>query len=457
MTLKHTTLYAAMFSAMIGLAGCSSGSGSDTTTSANVTGRITGFGSVYINGVEYETNGATITIDGVAGSETDLAVGMLVTLNGEANGANGNAVSISFNDNLEGVVTQTVAGGGLVVMGYAIAVDSQTNLDGLTDIASLAPGDRVEISGYPDGNGGILATYIELNGTYADGDEIEVKGLVTNLDTTAMTFTIGSMTIQYSVDSLETTLVDGAFVEVKGNSAPNAGTFIATTVEAEEHSVSGSHGDEIEMEGLITAIANDGSTISINDQTFNVPAGLDLSGYAVGDMVEVEITVNGTDLFVTEIEDEDHDSDNPAKIEVEAQVTATDTVANTLTLAGITISVNPNSTIMIDNSASPVHYFNLGSLVEGTDLVEVDAIPDGNGGYMATKVERLAGSSTNVEIEGPAVVDGTTGAISIGGITLDVTTNSIDTSAVAGWSKVHAAGTMQPDGTLLVTAPLEGE
>ena len=64
MKFKTTTLYAAMLSAMVGIVGCSSGGGNktDTTTAANVTGKITGFGSVYVDGVEFETNGTDIII-----------------------------------------------------------------------------------------------------------------------------------------------------------------------------------------------------------------------------------------------------------------------------------------------------------------------------------------------------------------------------------------------------------
>ena len=451
MTYKHTALYAAMFSAMIGLAGCSGGSGSSNTASSNATGRITGFGSVFVNGVEYDTAGANITIDGVAGAETDLAVGMLVNVDGTASGTSGSALNISFVDDVQGVVTQTVAGGGLVVMGYNITTDSQTNLDGLTDIANLAVGDVVEISGYPDATGGILATYIEMNGTYTPGTEIEVKGTVSGL--TATTFMIGTMTVDYSSATfVDAGLADGAYVEVKGDSAPAAGTFMVTRVEAEQHGVSGDDGEDLNVEGLVTAIAGDGSTISVNGQTFTVPAGFDLSAYAVGDKVEVEVTVSGTDLVLSEIGNEAHDVDNVNKIEVKATASATDTVANTLTIAGLTVSVDPNTTLMIDHSSTPEHFFNLGSIVAGTDVVKVEAIPDGNGGYTATKIERVAGTSAVVELEGPAVVDDVTGDISIAGIKLDVTTNSINTSAVTASSEVQVSGELQPDGSLLVTA-----
>jgi hypothetical protein len=450
MNIKHSALYAAMFSALIGLAGCSGGSSSSTP--ANVSGRITGFGSVYVNGVEYETNGTDITIDGVPATEADLHVGMIVNLSGSDDGTNGTALSISFTDELEGFVTQTVSGGGLIVMGHTITTDSQTNFEGLADITALALGDVVEVSGYPDANGDILATFIELK-NYTSGDEVEVKGLVAGLDTNAMTFTIGAMTVDYSsASSVDAGLADGAYVEVKGDSAPVAGVFTATKVEAEQHGVDGSEGENIEVEGLITDIDTTAGTISVNGQTFTLPTGFDVSQYAVGDMVEIEVTVNGNDLIVSEIGDEDHDGDNANKIEVRAQVTVTNTVAKTLTIAGITITVNPNTTIMIDHSAVPNQFFNLGSIIENSDVIKVEAIPDGAGGYSATRIERTASTSTVVEIEGPAVVDGTSGAITIAGVTLDVNTNSIDTAAVAGSTKVEAQGTMQQNGSLLVTA-----
>lgn len=448
MTFKHTVLFSAILAASIGMAGCSSSS--SNSSAADVTARITGFGSVYLNGVEYETAGTSIVIDGVPGTEADLEVGMLVTLHGSDDGTHGNATNISFNDNLEGFVMQNDANG-LVVMGYTIIVDNQTNLDGLTDIASLVVGDVVEVSGYPDGAGNIHATYIEKDTNYTAGDEVEVKGLVSNITDT--TFDIAGLTINYA--TADTTdapnLANGMFVEVKGDAAPVANVFTATKVENEEHDVDGDHGDELEVEGLIAAIdtTSTPNSITIGDQTFTLPAGFDLGDFTVGDMVELEIKVVGGDLIVSEIEDEDHDDDNPGKIEIEAAVTATDTVNNTISLTGLTVSVNPSTTIMIDYSAADEHFFNLGS-IQVDDRVEVDAIPDGLGGYVAISIERQPTStSTIVELEGP-VVDG---VFSIAGITMDMATNSIDMSVLAasGITKAHVNGTYSA-GVLTVTS-----
>ena len=462
--MKYTTLYAAMISTVIGLSGCSS-SNTDNTSAANVSGVITGFGSVYVDGVEYETNGTTVTIDGVPASESDLRVGMLVNVTGSDDGTNGNALSIDFDDELEGIVTQTVAGGGLIVMGQSITVDNSTNLEGIADIAELAVGDEVEVSGYPDGNGSIHATYIELEDTYNGTDEIEVKGSVSALDETAMIFTIGTMTVDYSAATTDAGLADGVYVEVKAESAPDATTniLVATKVELEdggEYGVDGDDGEELEIEGLITAIdtTSTPNTITVNGQTFDVPAGIDVSGFAVDDMIDLDIEVVGTDLIITEIEEDGFDDDVAGKIEVEATVTATDTTANTITLGGVTISVDPAQTVMLDHSVNPDQFFNLGSINTDTsnglvaDRVEVEAIPNAAGdGYIAISIERTSSTSNVVELEGPVTVDGTSSALSIAGVTLDVTTNAISVTGIVTGTEIHANGELDGSGNLVVT------
>lgn len=459
MNIKKNTLYAAMFSAMVGIVGCSSGSDSSNTTAANVTGRITGFGSVYVDDVEYETIGTNIMIDGVPATEDDLKVGMLVHIEGSDDGKNGNATSISFNDEVEGVVTQTVAGGGLEVMGLAITTDGNTNIVGVADIADLVEGDEVEISGYPDGNGGIHATFIEFEGSYNGSDEIEVKGMIANL--TATTFDIGAMTVNYeTADTSEAgSLMEGMYVEVKAASAPDpvTGILTATKIELEnggDYGINGDEGEDLEIEGMITAIdtVSTPNTITINGQTFEVPEGLDISGLSVGDIIDIDIKVVNGEPTMTEYQDEHHDNDVPGKIEVSGIATATDTVNNTITVAGITIFVSPNSTMMMDHSDSPEHYFNLGSIVEGVDRVEVDAIPNEAGdGYVAINIERSSSTSGIVSIEGTVSID-ESGDMSIAGIALDIAINSVSVpGGVVDGSKIKVNGELNEAGALVVT------
>ena len=75
-------------------------------------GTVTGFGSVYVNGVKFETDTTVFDIDDSgSGSQDDLAIGMVVTVNGTVNddGVTGTADSISFDDQLQGPVSNITA------------------------------------------------------------------------------------------------------------------------------------------------------------------------------------------------------------------------------------------------------------------------------------------------------------------------------------------------------------
>ncbi|MBI4293187.1 MAG: hypothetical protein HY661_17065, partial [Betaproteobacteria bacterium] len=50
-------------------------------------GVITAFGSVFVNGIEFSTGGATVKIDDNPGLESDLKIGMVVTVRGTADDA----------------------------------------------------------------------------------------------------------------------------------------------------------------------------------------------------------------------------------------------------------------------------------------------------------------------------------------------------------------------------------
>ena len=46
------------------------------------TGTITNFGSVYVNGIKFDTSNASITVNGEEVSEDELHVGMISTIDG---------------------------------------------------------------------------------------------------------------------------------------------------------------------------------------------------------------------------------------------------------------------------------------------------------------------------------------------------------------------------------------
>ena len=199
--LKITSVSLAI-AAVIGLTACGGGGGgSDSTASSPATsgstitsGVITGFGSVFVDGVEFETDESSFSLDdGDDGMENEdgLAVGMVVTVTGTVNadGKTGSAEHIEFDDELEGIVNanNVVADGTgtMTVMGQSVFIKTTTIFESdVADIDSIdkvAAGNVVEVSGFSSGDGRVYATRIEVKLAAHAGEEIEVKGLILSL------------------------------------------------------------------------------------------------------------------------------------------------------------------------------------------------------------------------------------------------------------------------------------
>ena len=412
MKLSRTILYTAIAAASLGMVACSSsstpsGSGTGEITSV---GRITGFGSVFVGGVEYETNQTSITKDGrpALNGDNDLKVGMIVTVRGSANGTQGIATSIEFNDELEGVVqTNDLATGGVLkVMGQAVTVDANTNFESYDPtiglVENIPPGAIVEVSGYPDGNGSILASYIELKAKdmASYDDDMEVKGIVRELSSTtdplSLTFKLGGVTVDATaiadVIDLGVPLADGLYVEVESKTGFDAtnGYLIASKIELEDdgyYGMDGDHGDEMEVEGVITAIDLENGTFEINGISITIPANLTLSQFAIGDLVEVELYIDADGNAVMHEIEKEHAHGDDYDLEIKDYITAIDPDNATITVGGKVIKVDKFNTIMIDKSDYPEKYFSIDTLRD-TDYVEVEFYMDAEGDYIAVKVER---------------------------------------------------------------------
>ena len=79
--------------------------GSGAPAPITATGPVTGFGSIFVNGVEYTTTSAQIHIDDQPGSESQLAVGEIVTVTGTLNA-----------DDMTGTATQVIFLGNVGVL-----------------------------------------------------------------------------------------------------------------------------------------------------------------------------------------------------------------------------------------------------------------------------------------------------------------------------------------------------
>ena len=94
---RHFTLMAVL---LVGMAACGGGTqlaGGGIGGTGISQGSITAFGSVWVNGVEFDTTNAAISRDGSTVAQDDLHIGMVVTIDGSINsdGVSGTGTSVT--------------------------------------------------------------------------------------------------------------------------------------------------------------------------------------------------------------------------------------------------------------------------------------------------------------------------------------------------------------------------
>ena len=386
-------------------------------TGITSSGTVTGFGSIFVNGVEFETTGATITLDdNTSATESELALGMIVTVTGEIDdsGNTGQADSVEFDDSIEGPITGPItpdADGqtkSFSILGQTVVVDNSTTVFEDTSFNLIAADDVVEVSGFIDAAGAIIATRLEKKSDLSGGSaEVELKGLISNLDTVARSFSIGTASVTYSPapvtefdDMAENDLADGLFVEVEGDY--DAGTDIISARKIERESEGfGDDVDKVSIEGLITDYVSDsdfkvqGQAVDASNAEFE-PSTLML---ADGVKVEVEGPIEGGILKAIEVESED------GELKFEASISLIDNNEITLSYpappltggAQQLVSVTVNSGTKLEVDGTNTFEEALAALDVG-DFVKVEAIDNGSG-FVATELKRE--SDGDFTITGP--------------------------------------------------------
>ncbi len=398
-----------------------SGSGSG---SASASGTITGFGSVFVNGKKFETSGSSFTVDGQSGSQSDLKVGMTVTVNGSFNGNQRSASTVRQKDAVEGLVQSVAADGvSLVVMGQTVLIDNTTLIDDNIpgrNIQSLVAGtDTVEINGHIRPNGIIQATFIEKK---LVGVTPEVRGFVNNHASGSATFRIGTLTVSYSGADISDMPVpngsnwDGRFVEVKGTTFASATTtIIATRVEPENQGL-GNAIDEFEVEGFVTqAGPPNGKVIDFTIETIPVrtTASTEFKGGTVDEIVvgakmSAEGRFDGSTLIAKHVKF--HES-----IRLEGDIETIGT--NAIRIKGL-----PNVDVKV-NSQTEFKNTSLSSLSSGNHIQVCGRLSNANS-VIVTRIE-LRSADDDVDLQGP--VQSITGDdVQILGIIVDTSTISND-------------------------------
>ncbi len=398
------------------------------TTDLLTVGAITGFGSVFVNGIKFETDTAAITVEGASASEADLSIGQIVMVLGTVNDdrISGQASQIIFDDDVEGPISAIdPAAGVLIVLGQTIVVDAGTTFDEriASGLSSLTVGDVVEVSGFVRSDGAIAASRIELKPA---GQLFEVNGVVTALDLATSTFMIGDLVVNYSQAALSDfdsgSLSNGDLVEVKGMTFDSAGALLAQTVERKSPLSDMGDNDqrnEVEIEGLITRFtsAQDfdvaGIPVLTNDATrFENGTAADL-GLNVKVEAEGQLQSDGS-LIARKVSIRRGGSARLA-----ATVQDVDAPNNRLTVLGIAVQLDALTRIEDDSDADNPR-FSISDLRSG-DWVEVRGteLPAGSNEVLASRLAR-EDPDDEVEVQGQVDSFAANETLSILGVTIAV-------------------------------------
>lgn len=370
------------------------------TTTVSTSGIISGFGSIVVNGVHYSTNSTAIsTDDNQQAAEQELAIGMVVQLEGSINadGTSGSAKSVKYSAQLEGPVSFIdLANKTVTILGQVVAVDDITVFEGVS-LNTLKVGDVVEVSGFFKAPGQFYASRIELDNKPAA--QLKLYGTISELNHAGQTFRLGHLLVSYSQarfeDFTQAQLANGQSVKVQARSYDaSTNQLVASLVDLEKSQPATTA--QLWLEGMISNYQTDTSLI-LNGQTFLLSADTRFehgqrSQLANGVSIKLQAVAVAGGFKVEKIS-----FSQQATLKLAGNVSALDLNRNSFSIGSSTFVVTPQ-TLFKDDSRRAVRYFDLTSLVIN-DYLEVAAVKNADGVNIALKVERENSGAADGSIE----------------------------------------------------------
>lgn len=410
--MKHTPIARAVRLAITGalagsLAACGGGGsgsndGAGGASSGTSVGAVTGFGSVYVNGTRFETSGSVTSDDGLE-REDQLEKGMILKVEGDWDDrSEGRADRISYDDTLRGPVSvmswdDLARTGTLEMLGQTITLDSKTVFRGATPAALAAnPQDyRVRVSAWRLHDGRFRASFVgasPVGSGFDDINEVEIEGVVANLDNSAQTFTINGFQVDYASavaddDFSLDELANGLVVEVEGSLSGS--TILAEEIDDEDDWFDDDD-DDVVISGTLYDYDAAYRRFSINGVSVQITGSTEFddlgeSSLADGLFVEVEGSFSNGVLVAGKIEGRESDA------ELDGQIDAIDLSNESLVVSGIRVQLTGRTLIDDDDddddSRSRVQ--DIQSLRVG-DYLEIEGRQrNDDGGYLeAFSIER---------------------------------------------------------------------
>lgn len=401
-------------------------------TGITTSGTITGFGSIFVNGVEYDLASAGIIVDGTPASDTDLTIGMVVKVEGtvSSDGVTGTARSVSYNTELQGPISSAIAVDAdnisktFSVLGRTIVVNVNTTSFEDFSFSAIAANDAVEVSGYLDQNGILQATRIKKQSS----SEVKFSGVVSNYNNVNQFEIInGSETITV-IFTGNYVISNGDVVRIRGAIAPMhpSITVNASEIETKENIFTPDE-DNASLEGIITDFI-DSSNFRVNGQVVDASsASVEPSTLNLGNGLRVEVegaVINGT-LLATSIEG------RGGNLKIFTTVSQFNTPSNGMVLMEFpnlqSLPIHIDLTTSMKDDDQELKPFR-GSDINPGDYLEISAYLSDTNSVIATSIERRKLHEYEVQIlRGPlTAIDTGMNTVEIQGIQFTYDLSSTD-------------------------------
>ncbi|MES1939135.1 hypothetical protein T5B8_02760 [Salinisphaera sp. T5B8] len=413
--------------ALLTVAGCGSDGGNDgggQQAGIEGTGIVSGFGSVYIDGVEFETDAAQIVFVGEPVTESRLSPGDLVTVVGTVDAAGqARATRIVYERTLDGPIDQIETDGDtgtLVALGQTVEFDSDTVFVN-APAEELAAGDLIAVSGFTQTDNRVHAQSIRRSetGFVPNNSTLEIEGTVDSIEATRLR--VGDQTIDFANAQIRpdrSALVVGSRIEAFGTRAesPDA-PMIASRL-----NVSVFKQPPAGRQMLVGAQIRD-----YVDQSDFVAGGwrMDADDAQRLDNLASELS-NGMYISARGVFENGRVKartvrvEPPANAMLKADIDTIDTTAGTITLLGRRIDVR-DDTRYIERRENGDRSLRIGTLVRG-DTIRVQLYIDADKATVRS-LERLPAGTSNAAVSGQVMQferNDNTATIVVAGVTAEL-------------------------------------
>ncbi len=332
-----------------------------------------------------------------------------------------------------------------MLLGQTVTTNASTSYEGVTAFDLLELGVVIEVYGVLQSDNTVLATLIEKKSAPTG---IRLVGRMSALNTTAKTFVVGGLTVNYATATTVTgTLGNGKRVKIKAASDVLVGSVLtASSVKVNSGAAYGetvAANTYLKLEGVVETLPDSNGLLTVSGTPVNVSSATGKSIITtVGQLIEVKGTWDGSVLQATKVEAEDEGPDRNelyGAINTAPQLVGTDTLFE---VHGVPVSV-PAAVV-------GSRTFALGNYVEIKGYVVGDVL-------VATKVELKTGNdAVGREFEDYGVISDFSSASSfkVDGVPVDASSARFEdgtASNLVNGAYVEIKGTQNASGVFVAT------